>query len=747
MSLDDTLKELRRATYIGKDFNTYVSEVAQFIKQQFGQQTFNDFVESDLGIMFLELVAFANSTLSFYLDLQSGESYLDTAKLRNSVVRLTRNIGFKMTGAIPATAAISVSQQLPKAFDVPINAGTQLTSKPGFVFETVSDILFKKLKNLTGTFILTKNSNIIQCYGDNIGTEVLFGPNGEAETVVKLESDPDTAYRRVIALNTSSFPHQIIIQSPFPPSIFSTTVVFLQNDNSGVTGNVPITETVSNVGFIVSGMAGGGPSFKAIGSITAISGNLLVDGETFTISDGFNPPKTFEFDNNSSTLPGNIPVVFNPAMTAAQVATAILNAINSVTTGLQVTASFSSISSGPNPLIDGDVGPKTVVVREGQTLEETFLSNGQPNQFFRLQQLPDNMMISEGTVNVFVSNVQWVEVKFIDFVQADIFEAQLASVPPLVRFGDGVSGNIPAENADVRVTYFATDGVNGNVPSDQITAFRFPVVVNFQSVPDIQVTQPDPASGGEDFFSLSKAKALAPFVFKSLDRAVTEEDYTALSNTFTDINAGAVGKARAIIVRSIDDDFVLQNFLNQMNGLVPNALIQNIKNYWNGAISGSCEANIVQVGVLTIDASGRYRAPSAGLLQGLTNFLNDRKEATVDVFAFDGSSLIIPLDLNIEVELAVGFSTSAIVTSVQTALSVFLRSLNFGDPVRLGDLYQVVEGLDGVNFSRISFLFPTDPGSGVPIPGSEPAFFDETDLIVGKLQIVEPRNLNVVFIS
>jgi hypothetical protein len=747
MGLNDTLKELRRATYIGKDFNTYVTEVAQFIKQQFGQQTFNDFVESDLGIMFLELVAFANSTLSFYLDLQSGESYLDTAKLRNSVVRLTRNIGFKMTGAIPATAAIQISQQLPKAFEVPIAAGTQLTSKPGLIFETIADVLFRKLENLTGTFILTKNSNIIQCFGDAIGVEVIFGPNGEAETVVKLQGDIDSAYRRVIGINTVSSPRQIIVQSPFPPSIFSTTVVFLQNDSFGAVGNVPITETVVNPGFLVSGMASGGPAFKSIGSITAILGNLLVDGQTFTLNDGFNPAKTFEFDNNSVTVPGNVPVVFNVSMTAAQVAASIFSAINAVTVGLQITASFSSVSTVGNPLTAGDVGPKTVIVHEGQTLEEIFLSTGQPNQFFRLQALPSQMMISEGTVKVFVSNVPWVETEFIAFVQEDIFEAQLASVPPLVRFGDSVSGNIPALNADVRVTYFSTNGVNGNIPSDQITGFRFALVVNFQSVPDAEIVQLDPASGGTDFFSLSKAKSLAPFVFKSLDRAVTEEDYSALSNTFTDPNAGAVGKARAIIVRSIEDDFVLLNFLNQMDGLVPNALIQNIKNYWNGAVSGSCEANIVQIGVLTIDANGRYRAPSAGLLQGLTDFLEVRKEATVDVLAFDGSVFIVPLDINIEVELTIGFTTAAVSTSVQSALREFLATLNFGDAVRLGDLYQIVEAVDGVKFSRISFVFPVDAGSGVPIPGLEPAYFDETDLIVGKLQIVEPRNLNVSFLG
>ena len=117
------------------------------------------------------------------------------------------------------------------------------------------------------------------------------------------------------------------------------------------------------------------------------------------------------------------------------------------------------------------------------------------------------------------------------------------------------------------------------------------------------------------------------------------------------------------------------------------------------------------------------------------------------MLAFDGSVFIIPIDLNIEIELNTGFSTTAVATSVQSAVSTFLYSLNFGDPIHLGDLYQVVVAVDGVNFSRISFLFPVNPGSGVPIPGLEPAHYDETDLVVGKFQIVEPRNLNVVFLG
>jgi hypothetical protein len=157
MALQDSLNSLRRATYIGKDFDTYVLELTQYVKQQYGDKVFNDFVESDLGIMFLELVAFANSTLSFYLDLQSSESYIETAKLRNSVVRLCRNIGFKMTGAVPATTTLHISMETPKDFDVPIAAGTQLTSTPGLIFETIDSIKYTKNLDLTGTYTLIRD--------------------------------------------------------------------------------------------------------------------------------------------------------------------------------------------------------------------------------------------------------------------------------------------------------------------------------------------------------------------------------------------------------------------------------------------------------------------------------------------------------------------------------------------------------------------------------------------------------------
>lgn len=75
----------------------------------------------------------------------------------------------------------------------------------------------------------------------------------------------------------------------------------------------------------------------ATGSITVVAGANLVDGETFTIDDGFNSAVTFEFDSDASN-PTNA-VTFTAGDTAEQVEAAIIAAINNVVTGLIVTAS------------------------------------------------------------------------------------------------------------------------------------------------------------------------------------------------------------------------------------------------------------------------------------------------------------------------------------------------------------------------------------------------------------------------
>jgi hypothetical protein len=75
----------------------------------------------------------------------------------------------------------------------------------------------------------------------------------------------------------------------------------------------------------------------AIGFIVAIAAAFLIEGETFVLDDGVNPPTTFEFDTDTIVVGANVPVDISVATTVLDVANAIVVAVN-LTIGLDLTA-------------------------------------------------------------------------------------------------------------------------------------------------------------------------------------------------------------------------------------------------------------------------------------------------------------------------------------------------------------------------------------------------------------------------
>ena len=53
----------------------------------------------------------------------------------------------------------------------------------------------------------------------------------------------------------------------------------------------------------------------------------IQDGETFTVSDGRNPPRTFEYDLNGSVAAGNVAIVITRFMPENTIALRTYNAI------------------------------------------------------------------------------------------------------------------------------------------------------------------------------------------------------------------------------------------------------------------------------------------------------------------------------------------------------------------------------------------------------------------------------------
>jgi hypothetical protein len=104
--------------YINKNFTEFKASLAEFAKTYF-PTTYCNFSPSSPGTMFLEMSAYVGDVLSFYLDNQIQENFIQYARQQNNVYSLAYMLGYrpKVTGV--ATVDVDVYQQIPAIGSLP----------------------------------------------------------------------------------------------------------------------------------------------------------------------------------------------------------------------------------------------------------------------------------------------------------------------------------------------------------------------------------------------------------------------------------------------------------------------------------------------------------------------------------------------------------------------------------------------------------------------------------------------------
>jgi hypothetical protein len=102
----------RDIKYINRDFSSFRSRLIEYAQTYF-PQTYNDFSPASPGMMFMEQASYVGDVLSFYLDNQFQETFLQYAQQTNNVFELAYMFGYKpkVTGAAQTT--VTLYQQLP----------------------------------------------------------------------------------------------------------------------------------------------------------------------------------------------------------------------------------------------------------------------------------------------------------------------------------------------------------------------------------------------------------------------------------------------------------------------------------------------------------------------------------------------------------------------------------------------------------------------------------------------------------
>jgi hypothetical protein len=98
--------------YINRDFSELRASLIDYAKTYF-PTTYNDFTPTSPGMMFMEMAAYVGDVLSFYLDNQVQETYLQYARQTNNLYELAYMFGYKPNVTQVASAPITFYQQVP----------------------------------------------------------------------------------------------------------------------------------------------------------------------------------------------------------------------------------------------------------------------------------------------------------------------------------------------------------------------------------------------------------------------------------------------------------------------------------------------------------------------------------------------------------------------------------------------------------------------------------------------------------
>lgn len=102
----------RDIKYINKDFNEFRSQLLNFAQTYF-PTTYTDFTPSSPGVMFMEMASYVGDVMSFYLDNQIQENFLQYARESNNLYELSYMFGYKPKVTGLATVDIDFYQLLP----------------------------------------------------------------------------------------------------------------------------------------------------------------------------------------------------------------------------------------------------------------------------------------------------------------------------------------------------------------------------------------------------------------------------------------------------------------------------------------------------------------------------------------------------------------------------------------------------------------------------------------------------------
>ena len=226
-----------------------------------------------------------------------------------------------------------------------------------------------------------------------------------------------------------------------------------------------------------------------------------------------------------------------------------------------------------------------------------------------------------------------------------------------LRFGDNANGKIPINAATIKARYRTGGGVNTNVGAGTITRVLVNLSDSLGNPVTLNVVNPLAATGGSNRQTIANAKIQGPRSLRALYRGVTMDDIETLAD-----NLAGVEKVKAVKA-GYNTIYI---YIAPSGGGIPSAtLLSEVEAEFNNDVGMMCTNHVAQ--------AASY--------------------ATIEMTAV--------------ITVLGAYYQTDVQTSVENEIASFfeLTNLEFDQDVRLGDMFamlETIQGVDSVDIQRLT---------------------------------------------
>lgn len=223
-------KQIADVNYLSKDFDSIKSDLIDYLRRYFPDD-YQDFNEASGGMAILELLAYLGDAMSFYIDRQVNEGFIERALEGKNVFSLAQNLGYQPKFSRPAVVNLSISA----IFDNTTSANSVFTLKkgskvvtnfePAVQFETLVDADFSRPDHrVTDRINATQTRYSITSVSAIAGSTRTFSYRaGDAQPFLKLTM-PDTEITEIVSITSSDGKEYFHVDNLAQGSVFTGNV-------------------------------------------------------------------------------------------------------------------------------------------------------------------------------------------------------------------------------------------------------------------------------------------------------------------------------------------------------------------------------------------------------------------------------------------------------------------------------------------------------------------------------------------